>query len=119
MGSLLPGGWKQLMEHNHALALTARDRLCTAFEVPPLVPDSMLGAMAAVYLPSRLEGAPPDALGFDPIQNALLARHRIEVPVIPWNGGRKLVRPSAQVYNQPADYDRLARAVLALGAPQP
>lgn len=119
MGSLMPGGWKQLMAHNHALALSARDKLCAALEVPPPAPDSMLGAMAAVPLPKRLEGGTVDALGFDPVQNALLSLHRIEVPIIAWSAGRKLVRPSAQVYNQAEDYDRLARALLAIDAPLP
>ena len=39
-------------------------------------------------------------------------RHRIEVPVFPWND-RWILRVSAQVYNRPEDYERLAAAVKA------
>ena len=113
MGSLVPDGWKGLMARNHGLALTARDLLCAAFGQSRPAPDSMLGSMAAIFLPSRFEAGRADDLGIDPLQNRLLAEHHIEVPVIAWDGTRKLVRPSAQLYNQVEDYDTLARAVLS------
>ena len=66
MGSLLPGGWPELMAANHALALAGRDLLCAALGVEAPAPDVMLGSMAAVPLPpERLAALPSgaDSLG--------------------------------------------------------
>jgi isopenicillin-N epimerase len=38
---------------------------------------------------------------------------RIDVPIVPW-AGQLWVRISAQIYNTPADYERLATAVEAM-----
>ena len=59
MGSLLPGGWPELMAANHGLALAGRDLLCEAFGVEAPAPDDMLGSMATVPLPDRAHPAPP------------------------------------------------------------
>ena len=52
MGSLLTGGWTELMQQNRATALTIRQRLCKMLQVAPPCPDSMVGAMAVVPLPN-------------------------------------------------------------------
>jgi isopenicillin-N epimerase len=109
MGSLLPAGWPKLMAANHALALHARDRLCAALGVSPPAPDAMLGSMASLPLPD----APAGAAGIDPLQDSLWHRDRIEVPVHAWPASpRRLIRVSAQLYNHPQDYDRLAEALV-------
>ena len=106
LSSLLPGGWPELMARNHALACAARRRLCEALGIPPPSPDAMLGALAAVPLP---DAAP------EPLQAELFERFRIEVPVMAWPAPpRRLLRVSAQLYNTPADYDRLAAALQEL-----
>ena len=47
-------------------------------------------------------------------QTALYARHRIEVPVFSWpQGGGRILRVSAQLYNRPGQYRRLADALAA------
>jgi isopenicillin-N epimerase len=78
----------------------------------------MIGAMAS--LPVRglpRFGAPEaiSALALDPLQDALLRDHHIEVPVLtcPAHPGR-LLRISAQAYNAPGDYERLATALREL-----
>jgi isopenicillin-N epimerase len=49
----------------------------------------------------------------DPLQARLYAEHRIQVPVMPWpRPPRRLLRISAQLYNQPAEYTRLAAALV-------
>lgn len=96
------GGWPEVMRRNRELALLGRDILCSALGIDPPAPDEMLGAMAAVPLPDGTEG--------DKLQDALLFEHHIEVPVMPWP--RPLLRISAQLYNEPADYERLAEALL-------
>jgi isopenicillin-N epimerase len=114
MGSLLPGGWAEVMRRNHALAVAARRTLCGALGVPLPCPDEMLGALAAVPIPDGAE-IPQTPLYGDPLQDALLARYRIEVPVAPWPAPpKRLVRVSAQLYNTPEEYDRLAHALREL-----
>ena len=108
LGTLLPGGWPELMRRNHALAIEARRILCSALQVPEPCPEGMLGSMAAIPLPDG-EGSLEPPLYFDPLQDDLYHRHRIEVPVIPWPAWpRRLVRVSAQAYNSREQYERLA-----------
>ncbi|HEY0160159.1 MAG TPA: aminotransferase class V-fold PLP-dependent enzyme [Thermoanaerobaculia bacterium] len=95
--------WPDVMRRNRALALAARDLLCASLSVPAPAPDEMLGAMAAV----PLRDGPAESL-----QDALLFEHQIEVPVIPWPAApKRLVRISAQLYNELADYEKLAEAL--------
>ena len=80
LGSLLPGGWTELMQRNRRLALDARALLC---EKPP-APDSMIGSMAAVPIPDA-DGPPPTSpYGTEAFQARLYARYGIEVPVMGW-----------------------------------
>ena len=130
VGGLLPGGWPAVRAYDHALVLAGRDAVCRRLGVAPPVPDEMLGSMAAVLLPEGAGGAsralsPLDA---DPIQVALQERFHIQVPVLPWPtpwtpgleaGGprRRLVRLSAYLYNDAAEYELLAEGLAAVTAP--
>jgi len=111
VGSLVPGGWPEVRRRNHALALAARDRLVAALGIEPPAPDDMLGSMAAVPLP---DGEREPGLELDPLQRELLGRHSIEVPVMSWRRPRRVLRVSAQLYNEIAQYERLAAALGAL-----
>jgi len=105
------GGWPAVMHRNHELALLARDLLCDTLQADRPAPDDMLGAMAAVPLPDGTESAAPP-LYSDPLQNKLLFDHGIEVPIVPWpEPPKRLLRVSAQLYNEPADYEKLAAAL--------
>ncbi|MFO0626989.1 MAG: aminotransferase class V-fold PLP-dependent enzyme [Polyangiales bacterium] len=109
LAARVPGGWDGVRARNRALCLHARDLLCDALRVPPPCPDEMIGSMAAVPL-----ALAPDRA--DALHDALLDRHGIEVPVIPWASPRGVfVRVSAQVYNAPTDYLRLVDALRAEG----
>jgi isopenicillin-N epimerase len=111
LGQLLPGGWPALRARNRALLLAGRDIVAAALEVAAPAPDAMLGNLAALPLPDGV-GAPRSSLYGDPLQVALFERHHIEVPVPPWPAPpRRLIRISAQVYNQRGDYEALARAL--------
>jgi len=116
MGGLLPGGWPEIMARNRALALEAREILCQALEIAPPCPAECVGSMAAVPLPDAREterAAPP--LYIEPLQDRLLERYAIEVPIIPWPGfPKRLVRVSAQLYNDRAQYQLLAGALREL-----
>lgn len=111
LGRLLPGGWRELMERNHALAIAARRLLCEALEIPEPCPEEMIGSMAAIPLPPKL-GGPRAKTWPDPLQDKLFREHGIEVPVFPWpTPDKKLLRISAQLYNQLPQYRLLARAL--------
>jgi isopenicillin-N epimerase len=111
LGALLPGGWPALMARNRALALEARRRLCAAAGTEPPCPDEMIGSLASIVLP---EG-PTQAVAWrrpDPLQHRLFESWGIEVPVMTWPAApRRLVRISAQLYNQREHYARLAEAL--------
>lgn len=103
----LAGDWPEVMRRNHALALRARDLLCSRLGIPHPAPDDMLGSMAAVPLP---EGKPyvPTLYG-DPLQDALFYDYAIEVPIHPWPyQPKRVLRISAQLYNDILDYEKLA-----------
>lgn len=111
VGSLVPGGWPEVMRRNHALALRARDILARSLGVAPPVPDDMLGSMAALPLPDGT-ATTAAALYGDPLQDVLLEEDHIEVPVVPWpRPPKRLVRISAQLYNGEIDYEKLADAL--------
>ncbi|MFI5255540.1 MAG: aminotransferase class V-fold PLP-dependent enzyme [Candidatus Limnocylindrales bacterium] len=131
IGGLLPGGWEAVRERNHELALAGRDALCRHLGLEPPVPDAMLGSMAAVLLDETTGTRTSRALSpldADPIQLALMERFGVEVPVLPWPtpwtpgfepdmARRRLVRLSAYLYNDLADYQRLADGLAAILAP--
>ena len=113
LGSLVPGGWPDLIERNHALAVRGRKLLCEALRVEAPAPEEMLGSLASVPLPDA-KGEMPLARGvfWHPLQRALLERHDIEVPVMPFPAlPRQLIRISAQAYNSEDQFARLATAL--------
>jgi isopenicillin-N epimerase len=116
MGQLMPGGWAAVRETNHQLALRGRDVLCNTLGIEPPCPDQMIGSLASVPLPDgdgRVSNSP---LYADPLQDLLLEKFRIEVPVIPWPAPpKRLIRISGQVYNRDGDYERLGHALRTLG----
>ncbi len=115
IGSLLPGGWPEVMERNRALALAGRKVLCDALGIAPPCPDELIGSLASVPIPdSADDGAPASPLYADPLQDELRLRHRIEVPIIPWPAPpKRLLRISAQLYNSLPHYRLLAGALKA------
>lgn len=112
---VLPGGLPAVRAHNRALVLEGQGVLCEALGVQPPAPDSMRGSLVTLPLPASAPDAPPSGR-VDPLQLALFERHRIEVPIVHWPvKGRRWVRISAQVYNDRADYERLAAGLVAEG----
>jgi isopenicillin-N epimerase len=111
LGSLVPGGWPALMARNRALALEARGLLQDAVGAAPVCPDEMVGSIASVRLPdSPLTN--PKWRQPDPLQPRLFGQWGIEVPVMRWPAApKRLVRVSCQLYNQRAQYAKLADAL--------
>jgi isopenicillin-N epimerase len=114
VGSLVPGGWSAVQARNHALTLAARDVLAAALGIAAPCPDAMIGSLAALPLPDARAAEPPrSSLYAEPLQQALVARHHIQVPVAPWPAPpRRLVRVSAHLYNDAEQYRRLAAALV-------
>jgi isopenicillin-N epimerase len=105
-------GWDRVRAHNHALAVWAGAMLARRWNVTPIVPadGAMLGSMATVALPASLRAKYGDPIA---LQNLLYTTHRFELPVVDW-GDAWWVRMSAQVYNRPEQYERLAEVVTSL-----
>jgi isopenicillin-N epimerase len=119
MAQQAPGGWPEVMASNRALALDGRDRVCQALGIEPPAPDSMVGAMATLLLP----WVEADDAAAERFHDRLEAEARIQVPVGLWPvpaARTETVRPqlfmriSAQRYNEPADYDKLAEALVRM-----
>ena len=109
------GGWPGVLAANHALAIKGRDIVAEALGVEAPAPSAMLGSMAALPLPGIADGAAAEALAA-----RLRDDDHIQVPIIGWpvpaarrDGveGQALIRISAQRYNEPVDYERLAEAL--------
>jgi isopenicillin-N epimerase len=118
VGTLVPGGWPAVMARNRALALEARRRLCAAVGTLPACPDDMIGSIASVRLPDN-PVVDTTWRRPDPLQTRLFEGWRIEVPIMRWPAPpRRLVRVSAQLYNRPEHYVRLAEALVKELAPE-
>ena len=108
LGGLVQGGWPGLMARNHALALQARELLCEALQVPPPAPASMIGAIASVPLPAAAVDSPVACLDHEALMGWFRQRG-VETWLYPWPcAGGKLIRISAQLYNELPDFRRLA-----------
>ncbi|HUO84065.1 MAG TPA: aminotransferase class V-fold PLP-dependent enzyme, partial [Thermoanaerobaculia bacterium] len=108
LDQVLPGGWDEIMESNRNLALEGRALLCETLGIGDPAPAEMIGSLASVPLPDGRSLTAPSLYG-DPLQDALLERFGIEVPVIPWPAPpHRLLRISAQIYNTIDEYRFLA-----------
>ena len=103
-------GGAALRARNRRLALAAARMLAREWKVDLPAPAALLGSMVSLPLPGGPKATPAAALL---VNSMLWRRHRIEVPVFCLDN-RLYVRISAQAYNEPADYERLADAVLEL-----
>ena len=108
---LFPGGWDAAIQRNHDLILRARSRWLQSFGGSPPCPSDMIGSMTTFLLPEAV--LPSDSA--QQVQQRLLEEFQIEVPVIEWfSPPQRLIRMSAQVYNQWRDYEALIDALSQL-----
>ncbi len=99
---------ERMRRHNHDLVLQAARRIAAAWRTPVGGRAEQLGAMAAIRLPDSWQ--PRGLLSRETarrLQSALLSKHRIDVAVTSF-AGVLWARISAQIYNAPEDYERLA-----------
>ena len=100
MGSLLPGGWPELMSRNHKLVLSARQMLCQILGLEIPAPSDLIGSMACI---------PVSDGSADKLHDELFDRHQIELQVMPWpKSPQRVIRISAQIYNTFEQYQQLA-----------
>lgn len=101
-------GESEMRIYNHGLATGAAGLLSERLGVSLPAPQEMFGSMVTLILP---EGLGRDQLAASALQDRLLFEHAIEIPVHAEQGHLHL-RLSAQVYNELADYQRLAGALV-------
>jgi isopenicillin-N epimerase len=120
MGAMLPGGWADLMRRNRELCLRARTHLCAKLGIAEPAPESMITTLATLLLPEDPDAARAAPLAarpsvyHDALQDAILERHAIQVPVwsIPTETPpRRVFRISAQLHNSFGQYEYLAEAM--------
>ncbi|MFT4547103.1 MAG: isopenicillin-N epimerase [Verrucomicrobiales bacterium] len=114
MGGLLHGGWDELRAANRDLAVEAQEILCGALGIDAPCPEEMLGSMVTVPIPDSAVDAeaPSVPMYVDPLQNLLLEKYGIEVPIFPWPGfPQRVLRVSCQAYNSSPQYVKLALAL--------
>jgi isopenicillin-N epimerase len=105
-------GWEAVRAHNGALAVHGQQVVGAALGVTPAdLPDpgDPEISMRVVPLPAGLATNSAEAMD---LRQYIADKLATEVQVSSWNG-RGLLRLSAQVYNRPEDYDRLAERLPA------
>ena len=108
-------GFDACVAYMHDLAWEAAAMLTARWGTRFEIPRHMVGTMVTVPLPGEAGATEADA---EDVRLALLVEDRIEVPLSAWSG-RLWVRVSAQIYNDRADIDRLADAVMRRVAAAP
>ena len=109
---LLPGGFPELMERNHDLAVRGRRILCEALRIDPPAPEEMLGSLASVPLPDAQTPVKVGRNYWHPLQKAVYEKHRVEAPVMIFPAPpRQLIRIACQLYNDESQVQRLAAAL--------
>jgi isopenicillin-N epimerase len=122
-----PGaGWPGVCARNRALALRGRGILCDRLGLAPVYADELIGPMVTLLLPrmderDRAAHEARPTVFHDALQDALLARHGVQVPIWRFGAtkkgdpfdGQRCVRISAHLYNSVDQYAYLAEAIAA------
>jgi isopenicillin-N epimerase len=106
IGTLLPGGWTQVMAANRALALQARTLLLECAGVAAPCPAAMIGSMASIALPPASAGSPGHGLDVKGLHDWFRQRG---VEAWFYANPVPLLRISAQLYNDLDQFKLLAR----------
>ena len=108
-------GTDAVQRYNHDLAWQAAQHVSARWGTPFEVPETMLGTMATVTLPTALGRTREDAAR---LRDALLFEDDIEIPVHAYRDQLR-ARISAQVYVDMDDIERLAAAIVRRTQPAP
>ena len=96
--------WDAVRRRCHQLAVETRTRIDALTGLAAISPDTWFTQFFAVRLPE---------CDLDVLQARLYDEHRIEAPLIRWNG-QAFLRVSFQAYNDEVDADALLRALARL-----
>ena len=96
--------WEDVRRRCHQLAVATRGRIDAFTGLPPICPDTWFPQFFTACLP---------ACDLDALKTRLYDEHRIEAPLIHWNG-QAFIRVSFQAYNDEEDADALLRALAQL-----
>ena len=96
--------WDDVRRRCHQLAVATRDRIDALTGLPPISPDTWFAQFFAARLPE---------CDLDVLKTRLYDEHRIEAPLIRWNG-QAFMRVSFQAYNDENDAEALLRALARL-----
>lgn len=104
-------GVERVMQHNRKLVRYGQQIVSEALGTSPPVPDQpdLYGAMALIALPAGRFKIENQNFGL-PLMDKLYEAYNIEVPFTCFNGNG-FIRISAQVFNQPDDYQYLASVI--------
>jgi isopenicillin-N epimerase len=100
-------GPARIADHNRALRAAAAAAIASRWGTGVGAPPDLLGFMAAIRIPTPLAATAENAQA---LHDRLYDDHRIQVPVIAF-AGALWARISAQIFNAPDDYERLAAAL--------
>ncbi len=100
-------GVDAMREWNHGVAYGAARMLTSHWGTQIPAPEAMFGSMVTIPLPERF-GTTREASGS--LKDALLYEDGIEAQVLAFKA-RVWLRIAAQVYNEPADFERLRDAI--------
>jgi isopenicillin-N epimerase len=105
-------GWDRLRRHNRELAALGRQMVREAIGGPAewSEDERLFEAMTVLALPDGLVTSMDSGKA---ISQRLAREHRIEAAMFPWRD-RGFLRLSAQAYNAPEEYGRLAGALASL-----
>ena len=109
-------GSQRVIEARPRAGCVGRDVLEAALGTARQVDDERFGSMSLVELPAR--HGHRRSTRRSRLQERLVRRVRIEVAITWWDD-RAFVRMSAQVYNAPSEYERLAAGHAAVGRIRP
>ena len=104
MGTVLPGGWPQLMAANRNLALQARALLLESFAADAPCPESLIGSIASIPLPPAAAGSAASRLDAKGLHDWFRERG---VETWLYSNPVPLVRVSAQLYNHLDQFKQL------------
>jgi isopenicillin-N epimerase len=105
-------GVERVRNRNHVLAMAMGETIASAWSTGLGAPRDMYGAMVTIRVPGS---APATWEAGGALRQRLWREHRVEVPVMPV-GDALHARISAQIFNVPQDYRRLAATLPVLAA---
>jgi len=99
--------WEKIMERNLSLSLKVTKMLSEILDQPLPVPPKRITNMCAIPMPLLAQQLQPGT--FDPLQETLYHKYKIEIPVINFGiQNQRFIRFSCYVYNRFEQYIYLA-----------